>query len=451
MTALTVLLSAALVASTCFWFFEHRERRRLEAAAAELKQEAADLEQKAAAIQANRDGEIAAQEVVHQSLREALSGAKIEAARLDERLIKAEEAAATHIALLTNTQEQLELKFRALASEALQNNSQQFLDRTRDQLEHLVRPVGESLQLFQARVQELELARTGAYEGIRAQIQSLSVAQKDLQQCTDQLKNALRNPSQRGRWGELQLRRTVELAGMIEHCDFRQQETLFGDRLRRPDMVVKLPNGREIVVDAKVSMDAYLRALEAEEGQRDQFMAQHASQVRTHVKSLSEKTYWDGLEGSPELVIAFLPLESLYSAALERDPELLNFGVERRVLLATPTTLIALLFAVAYGWRERQLAQNAEEIRETGSALYKNLLTLHSRVVKLGGALNTAVTAYNDAVTSLDGRVLTNARKLHELKAATGAEIDRVETLDVQTKAMTAGDWVPEEMPRKVS
>ncbi len=451
MNGLLVILTAALVAACGFWLFERRERKRFREYAAELKKQAEDREQAISALEANHQAENAAHQCLQAELNDTLTSSRIEAARLEERLARAEEVAATQLLLLTNSEQQLELKFRALASEALQNNSQQFLDRTRDQLEHLVKPVSESLQLFQARVQELELARTGAYEGIRAQIQSLSTAQKDLQQSTDQLKNALRNPSQRGRWGELQLRRTVELAGMIEYCDFKQQETLFGDRMRRPDMIVRLPNGREIVVDAKVSMDAYLRALEAEETQRDQLMADHARQVRTHVKSLSEKTYWDGLEGSPELVIAFLPLESLYSAALERDPELLNYGVDRRVLLATPTTLIALLFAVAYGWRERQLAQNAEEIRETGSALYKNLLTLHGRVAKLGGALNTAVTAYNDAVTSLDGRVLTNARKLHELKAATGVEIDRIETLDVQTKAMTAGDWVPEEMPRKVS
>ncbi len=441
-------MAAALVAASCFWLFERRERRR----SAEY---ASELEQEAVASEANHHAEIETREEAHRAeeaaLADALTEARIEAARLEERLAKAEEVAATQISLLTHSEQQLELKFRALASEALQNNSQQFLDRTRDQLEHLVKPVGESLQLFQERVQELERARTGAYEGIRAQIQSLSTAHKDLQQSTDQLKNALRNPSQRGRWGELQLRRTVELAGMIEHCDFTQQETLFGERMRRPDMIVRLPNGREIVVDAKVSMDAYLRALDAEEGQRERLMADHARQVKQHVKSLSERTYWDGLEGSPELVIAFLPLESLYSAALERDPELLNYGVDRRVLLATPTTLIALLFAVAYGWRERQLAQNAEEIRETGSALYKNLLTLHGRVTRVGGALNTAVTAYNEAVTSLDGRVLTHARKLHELKAATGGEIERLETLDVQTKAMTAGDWVPEELPRKVS
>ena len=365
----------------------------------------------------------------------------MDAARLATELAKTQEFGAAQVDLLTKAQKQLEERFRSLASEALQANSQMFLDRTRDQLEGFVKPVGESLQLFQTRVQELETVRVGAYEGIRAQIQGLASAQKDLQQSTDQLKNALRSPAQRGRWGELQLRSTVELAGMVEHCDFLQQETLFGDRVRRPDMTVKLPNGRQIAVDAKVSLDAYLKAIEAEGSQRDAYLNEHARQVRTHIKMLSEKAYWDGLDGSPEIVVAFLPLESIYSAALERDPTLLNFGVDRRVLLATPTTLIALLFAVAYGWRERQLSQNAEEIREIGSALYKNLLTMHGRVERVGSALGTAVNAYNEAVTSIDGRVLANARKLHELKAGTGEAMERLDTVDVRTRALAASDW----------
>ncbi len=257
-----------------------------------------------------------------ETLERELNQARVNAARLQAELSKTEEFAAAQVALLTNAQQQLEEKFRALASEALQANSQLFLDRTRDQLEGFVRPVGESLLLFQTRVQELETARIGAYEGIRAQIQGLSLAQRDLQQSTDQLKNALRSPSQRGRWGELQLRSTVQLAGMLEHCDFQQQETLFGDRVRRPDMTVKLPNGRQIAVDSKVPLEAYLKAMEAEGAQRESFLADHARQLKNHIKALSEKAYWDGLDGSPELVVAFLPLESIYSAALERESRL---------------------------------------------------------------------------------------------------------------------------------
>lgn len=424
------ILIIALIAALALAFYAYHQAGR-------WRNEAALSEAESARQQADLARLLGARE----SLERDLNQARVNAARLQAELSKTEEFAAAQVALLTNAQQQLEEKFRALASEALQANSQLFLDRTRDQLEGFVKPVGESLQLFQTRVQELENARIGAYEGIRAQLQGLSLAHKDLQHSTDQLKNALRSPSQRGRWGELQLRSTVQLAGMLEHCDFQQQETLFGDRVRRPDMTVKLPNGRQIAVDSKVPLEAYLKAMEAEGAQREAFLTDHARQLRNHIKALSEKAYWDGLDGSPELVVAFLPLESIYSAALERDPSLLNFGVEKHVLLATPTTLIALLFAVAYGWRERELAQNAEEIREIGSALYKNLLLMQGRVEKLGSALGSAVNAYNEAVTSLDGRVLTNARKLHELKAGTGEEIERLDTLDLQTRAITSADW----------
>ncbi len=432
-----MVLIAALAAALCLAVYAYTQTIRWRGDAARAQAEADRAQADAARLQ----GDLDRLGGIRETLERDLSQTRVDAARLQAELGKTQEFAAAQVTLLTTAQKQLEEKFRSLASEALQANSQMFLDRTRDQLEGFVKPVGESLQLFQARVQELEKARAGAYEGIRAQIQGLATAQKDLQQSTDQLKNALRSPSQRGRWGELQLRSTVELAGMVEHCDFGQQETLFGDRIRRPDMIVRLPNGRQIAVDAKVSLDAYLKATEAEGSQRDAFLDDHARQVRTHIKALSEKTYWDGLDGSPEFVVAFLPLESIYSAALERDPSLLNYGVDRRVLLATPTTLIALLFAVAYGWRERQLAQNAEEIREIGSALYKNLLTMQGRIERVGSALGTAVNAYNEAVTSLDGRVLANARKLHELKAGTGEEIERLDTVDVQPRALNAADW----------
>jgi DNA recombination protein RmuC len=430
MTVPVIVLSLGLVAALAALVFEHDRRRRAQQDSSSLSLRLASGEQQLTALNAAKD----------MAVRD-LNESRISVARLEVEVSKADELAAAQLGLLTQTQQQMEEKFRALASEALHANSQMLFDRAREQLATVVQPVGDSLRLFETKVQDLENTRVSHYEGLRAQIQSMAVAQKELQQTTDQLKTALRNPAQRGRWGEVQLRRTLELTGMIEHCDFQQQETLFGDRLRRPDVVIKLPNDREIAIDAKVPLDAYLRATEAEALFRDSLLADHARQVKAHVKALAEKSYWDGLSGSPEFVIAFLPLESIYSAALEHDPELLNYGVERRVLLATPTTLIALLFAVAYGWRERQLAHNAEEIREIGSALYKNLLTLHGRVEKLGASLNTAMGAYNEAITSFDGRVLSNARKLHELKAATGEELTRLDTLDLQAKRLTSSDW----------
>jgi len=430
MTVPVIVLSLGLLAALAALSFEHDRRRRAQHDSSALSSRLASGEQQLTAMTAVKDSAV-----------RDLNESRISIARLEVEVNMANELAAAQLTLLTQTQQQMEEKFRALASEALHANSQMLFDRAREQLATVVEPVGDSLRLFETKVQDLENTRVSHYEGLRAQIQSMAAAQKELQQATDQLKTALRNPAQRGRWGEVQLRRALELAGMIEHCDFQQQETLFGDRLRRPDVVIKLPNDREIAIDAKVPLDAYLRATEADAPFRDSLLADHARQVKAHVKALAEKSYWDGLNGSPEFVIAFLPLESIYSAALEHDPELLNYGVLRRVLLATPTTLIALLFAVAYGWRERQLAHNAEEIREIGSALYKNLLTLHGRVEKLGASLNSAMGAYNEAITSFDGRVLSNARKLHELKAATGEELSRLDTLDLQAKRLTSSDW----------
>jgi DNA recombination protein RmuC len=430
MSVPVVVLALALVAALAALAFERDRRRRAQHESSTLSSRLGSVEQQLSDVTAAKDA----------VLRD-LNESRVCVARLEVEVSKANEVAAAQLGLLTQTQQQMEEKFRSLASEALQANSQMLFDRSREQLATVVQPVGESLRLFETKVQDLEISRVSHYEGLRTQIEGMAAAQKELQQATDQLKTALRNPAQRGRWGEVQLRRAVELAGMIEHCDFQQQETLFGDRLRRPDVVIKLPNDREIAVDAKVPLDAYLRATEVEAPFRDALLADHARQVRAHVKALAEKSYWDGLSGSPEFVIAYVPLESIYSAALQHDPELLNYGVERRVLLATPTTLIALLLAVAHGWSERQVARNAEEIREIGSALYKNLLTLHGRVDRLGGSLNAAVGAYNEAITSFDGRVLSYARKLHELKAATGEELARLDTLDLQAKRLTSSDW----------
>jgi len=374
--------------------------------------------------------------------RRVAQDSQIQGAKLTGAVEAERKAAEERVQLLQSAQQKLEQSFQALASDALQTNSQMFLDRSREQMEGVVAPVRDTLLRFDQNVRQLETSRAEAYGSLTQQIQSLMQSEAQLRDAADQLKTALRTPHQRGRWGELQLRRAVEMAGMLAYCDFDEQQTLFGERNLRPDMIVHLPNGRDIVVDAKVSLDAYLRAVECQNDlEREQYLADHARQVRTHVKALGEKAYWERLPGSPDFVIAFLPLESLYSAALQKDGALLGYSVEKRVLLATPTTLIALLYAVAHGWREREFTENAERIRDLGKELYERIVQIHGGISTIGKELNSAVEAYNSAVWNLENRVLVSARKFRDLQGSAAREIEPLAPVDAQPRTLTAADW----------
>jgi DNA recombination protein RmuC len=399
-TILVFFLVICLFASVAWGTFHWAEARRWRHSAAEAREQSDSQrsqldEAKQAALQGRIEGE------------------------------KSREMAEVQLRLLTQTQKQLEERFRALASEALHTNSQLFLDRSKEQLQHLVEPVGQSLRKFEEQVKAIEVTRAGAYAGLTAQMNALTQLQERVRESADQLKTALRSPIQRGRWGEMQLRRVVELAGMLEYCDFAEQETLFGEKNQRPDLIVRLPNECKVVVDAKVSLEAYLRAIESPvETERIRCLEDHARQVRTHVKSLGEKAYWQQLPCSPEFVIAFLPLESLFSAALEYDARLLDFGVEHRVMIATPTTLITLLLTVAHGWRQQAIVENVDRIREAGQELYRRLLTAHDHFSKLGDAIEKTVGIYNQTVGSLERNVLPVARKFKELQPSNAQEIE---------------------------
>ena len=374
-----------------------------------------------------------AAEAREQSERDRL---ELEAARL------AAVGAETQVKVLTGTQRQLEDRFRALAADALERNSQLFLDRSRDQMLHLVEPVNQSLRRFEEQAQAIERSRIGAYSELTTQVQALAQLQERVRQSTEQLKTALRSPSQRGRWGEMQLRRVVEVAGMLEYCDFSEQKTLFGETNQRPDLIVRLPNRCEIVVDAKVSLEAYLRAIEAEqEPERARYLKDHSNQVKTHVRSLGEKAYWERLSCSPEFVVAFLPLESLFSAALDNDPTLLEFSVERRVLIATPTTLITLLLTVAHGWRQQAVAENLEKIQATGQELYQRLLTMSQHFSKLGDAIGKTVETYNQTVGSLERNVLTSARRFKELSPANAAQLEEAAEVELSPRRLDSVKW----------
>lgn len=385
--------------------------------------------------------EVSADEVDH--LRQEASDARDRAVFAEAQSEKNREIASAQLKMLAQTHEQLEQKFRALAAETLQANSQMFLDRSREQMQLVVQPVNQSLRAFEDQIRKLETERVGAYQGLTTQVNTLLQLQERVRQSADDLKNALRSPSQRGRWGELQLRRVVEMAGMLEHCDFAEQKTLFGDNNQRPDLIVRLPNQCQVVVDSKVSLEAYLRAIETtDEAERGRLLADHARQVRNHVKSLGEKSYWDRLPCSPDFVVAFLPLESLFSAALDQDPTLLELGVERRVVIATPTTLITLLLTVAHGWRQHSLSESAEKIRALGTELYSRVLTMSEHFAKLGDAIGKTVNAYNSTVGSLERNVLSSARKFKELKPANADPIEETTSIEGVPRTLDASKWI---------
>lgn len=357
-------------------------------------------------------------------------------------------------------QQKLSDLFRLLSSEALQKNNQMFLELARATLtqlhEHaqgdwerkqqtvqaLVEPLADSLHKMEQQLHDLEQVRTVAYVSLSEQVKSLVTTNFKLQSETAKLVQALRTPVVRGRWGEIQLKRVVEIAGMLAYCDFVEQESVHTEEgYLRPDMLIKLPNRKNIVVDAKAPLQAYLDAMETQDEEiKSSKLKEHAHQVRNHLIRLSAKSYWDQFQPAPEFVVLFLPGESFFSAALEQDPSLIEYGVEEHVILATPTTLIGLLRAVAYGWRQERLTQNAYQISELGKTLYERVRTFAMYFGELRRSLEKTVESYNKSINSLETRVLVTARKFKELGASIGSDIDTPESITIAPRPLPTDD-----------
>lgn len=387
----------------------------------------------------------------HVRLRQELQQMSRSCAVAETRAVEAAKHTEEQRILLSQARQELAESFRALSGEALKHNNEAFLSLARatyetlqteakgelaqrqQAIDELVRPLTESLHRYDEQLRALELSRQAAYGGLDQHLKSLAESQQRLKEETGNLVSALRAPVVRGRWGEITLKRVVELAGMVAHCDFTEQESVTGEDGRlRPDMIVQLPGGRQIVVDAKAALSGYLDAYEASsEDQRREGLRRHAAQVRAHMNQLSLKAYWSQFAQAPEFVVLFLPGEQFLGAALEQDPGLIEDGFAQGVVLATPTTLMALLRAVAYGWRQERLTAHAEEAGRLGKDLYERMAVLAEHLNDVGQALGRSVTAYNKAVGSLETRILPAARRFKELGVATDKDIPLLGPMEV--------------------
>lgn len=455
MSDIVLLLVGALVGGVLGWLWgANRTRGEVVARLRDLENRVASQEGGATVMRDQLEG--SRREI--DRLQTDLRGATAEKADAEARATESRASLEEQKRLLEEAKGRLTEAFRALAADALKSSNEDFLrlaeqrfktltqeaagelEARKTAVETLVHPLQQALEAYQKEARELEEKRLREISGVGRQLTEVAQAQTALQRETSNLVNALRAPQVRGRWGEIALRKTAELAGMTKHCDFSEQATVQaeGGRLR-PDMIVHLPAKRDIVVDAKVALNAYLEALEASSPeQREAALARHAQQVRMHVKRLASKEYWNQFPQAPDFVVLFIPGEAFFAAAMERDPDLLQDALSSQVLIATPTTFIGLLLTAAYGWRQEQVTENAQRISELGRQVHERLAILVEHFAWVGKSLEKSVEAYNRAVGSLETRVLPAARRFPELDSGSGKPIPALDPI-AQTPRVLVG------------
>jgi DNA recombination protein RmuC len=448
--AIAGLIGVALGGGIAFLIFDRRWRTR----DSELQTSLALAEQRAA----DQSAQLRVEKSQTDALRAELADARTRAAELSTQLAAARQNVAEQRELLQDAQARLREAFASVSAEALAKNNEAFLqlarerfkalsveatgslDQRKTQIEALLAPLQQILTQYQSRLADIEKSRVESYSMLREQLGSLTEIQRTLNTQTTQLVSALRRPQTRGQWGEITLRRLVELAGMSSRCDFVEQSTVDGEDGRlRPDMVVHLPGERAIVIDCKASLDAFLDAsAAADEDARKQCFARHSQQVRARARELSAKSYWSQFKRAPEYVVMFLPGEAFLYAAVEQDGSLVEDCLRNSVIVATPTTLMALLKAIEFGWRQEDISQNVEEIRRHGKDLYDRVAIFAAHFQRLGTGIGSVVETYNESVASLESRLLVSARKIGELGARSDKDIADANPVDLWPRELTA-------------